>query len=203
MDFFDTPFGEMSKRDFSVRFGMVKGIDSVNKRVLVEMCDAPGVIVGIYYQNMVQPMIASGTKASHGWGIYTIPIPDIGSVAVIMFYKNEFPLILGYMASDYKTAVGSGTLGDIKPGEIKIRCFKSSEIYFDENGDIGITSFQDINTTSGRNINLTVHGNLDITTDGDVLLNGSSGVVLAPNLPPGTPITNLNQLFVATKTKGK
>ena len=206
--FFNMPYGELRRREFTVRFGRITSINDNDKRMQVEMCDTPGVYVEIFYQNMVQPMIASGTSSVNGWGIYSIPVANIGTIAVIIFHKNEFPLVVGYMASDYKKAITKDkmtprALDDIKSGEIKIKCFKQSEIYFDENGDITLTSFRDINTTSGRNINMVVHGNLAITTDGDVLLNGSDGVVLAPNLPPGSPITNINQLFVATKTKGE
>jgi len=59
-----------------------------------------------------------------------------------------------------------------------------------------------IKIDSNGNITIDVAGNLDVITGGDILLNGNYGVVVAPGLPPGTPITNVSQLVVAMKTKG-
>ena len=196
MVMFDVNYGELGRREFTIRFGIIRSTDPVNMRMKVEMCDSPGTIVDIYYQNMVQPILAEGTSTVKGWGIYSIPVGNVGSIAVIIFHKNEFPLILGYMASHYKRGIINGTLDKISEGEIKIKSYKQSEIYFDNTGNIKIKAT--------GNITMTVEGNSDITTTtGNVLLNGSNGVVLAPGLPPGSAITNVNQLQVATTVKGR
>ena len=85
------------------------------------------------------------------------------------------------------------------------------DINLDELGNFEIKGVKDFSETmsgnkttiaGGDNI-MEISGNLDVTTDGDVLLNGNDGVVIAPGLPPGSAIANVNQLKVAMKTKAK
>jgi len=174
---FDWPYGELAKREFNIRFGIVRSVDNNAKKMKIEMCDTPGVYVDIYFQNMVQPMLASGLTAGQGWGVYTIPTGNIGTVAVICFYKNEFPLVLGYMASDYRTDVATGKLDDIKSGEIKIKCVRKSEIYLDENGNLSIKCFAKMTILNYNDPTATAES-LRIEIDGGniVMNNGTKNV---------------------------
>jgi len=147
MTILEKNYGELGKREVSVRFGIVRSTDDVNQLMKIEMCDSPGTIVDVYYQNMVQPIISSGTTSIEGWGIYSIPVADIGSIAVMIFHKNQFPLVLGYMAADYRTGVNRGTLEKISSGEIMVKCSQKSQIYFDNTGNINIKCFHELHYT--------------------------------------------------------
>ena len=50
------------------------------------------------------------------------------------------------------------------------------------------------------NIVIKMNGNFDVTASA-IMMGGNNGVVIAPGLPPGTPITDVAQLVVASKLK--
>ena len=174
MAIFETSYGELSKREFSVRFGIVRSIDDVNQLMKVEMCDSPGTIVDVYYQNMVQPILASGVSTGQGWGVYAIPVADIGSIAVMIFHKNQFPLILGYMASDYRTAVNRGTLDKISSGEIMIKCYQKSQIYFENNGNLSIKCFAKMTILNYDELTSTSESLKIEIEDGNIVMNSGT-----------------------------
>ena len=100
----------------------------------------------------------------------------------VMHYKNLVNNDEWTLAND-----GSITYNIVK--DLILSC---ASLALNVSGDVGITSGDSV-TISSQSVDLTAQ---------NILLAGNNGVVVAPGLPPGSPITSFAQLQVAFKVKG-
>ena len=100
---------------------------------------------------------------------------------------------------------GSGEL-NISKGTFDKKTGKVTDVVtsikLNANG-INITSGGDVNINAQDNVVIEHAKSVDITVEdsGAIMLNGNKGVVLAADLPPGSPITSFDQLIVSESVK--
>jgi hypothetical protein len=95
-------------------------------------------------------------------------------------------------------------IGDDGGGDLNINLSnsnKSASLNLNVNGDVNISVDGDVNIQNTGNVVVNTEGLVDVTAD-TILLGGNQGLVIAPGLPPGSPIGDISQCIVATKIKG-